>query len=81
MKKFLLLTLLALVSAILPPLASAAIYNVDIDDVTRVELDIDGTPVANLVNGVNAIDMGSSRYLRVMANEGVVFTEVTLVDS
>lgn len=80
MKKILLL-LLAVVSMALPQAADAAVYNVDIDDVSRVDLDIDGVAVANLVNGVNAVEMGSSRYLRVMAKEGVVFTEVTLVDS
>ena len=56
---------LALIAAFIP--AAADTYVVDIDDVSRVELDIDGTPVTGLKNGSNSIDMGSAKYLRVTA--------------
>lgn len=80
MKKHYVLFFLALIAAFIPA-AAAATYVVDIDDVSRVELDIDGTPVTGLKNGSNSIDMGSAKYLRVTARKGVVFTDVTLIDT
>ena len=80
MKKHYVLFFLALIAAFIPA-AAAATYVVDIDDVSRVELDIDGTPVTGLKNGSNSIDMGSAKYLRVTAKKGVVFTDVTLIDT
>ena len=65
MKKHYVLFFLALIAAFIP--AAADTYVVDIDDVSRVELDIDGTPVTGLKNGSNSIDMGSAKYLRVTA--------------
>ena len=79
MKKHYVLFFLALIAAFIP--AAADTYVVDIDDVSRVELDIDGTPVTGLKNGSNSIDMGSAKYLRVTAKKGVVFTDVTLIDT
>lgn len=82
MKKHYVLFILALIAAFIPAAAAAtATYVVDIDDVSRVELDIDGTPVTGLKNGSNSIDMGSAKYLRVTAKKGVVFTDVTLIDT
>lgn len=81
MKKFLLKLLVPLLAALAPAMADGAVYRVDIDDVTRVELDIFDTPVTNLHNGLNEIEMGTANSLRVKAVEGVVFTEVTLIDS
>lgn len=49
MKKHYVLFFLALIAAFIP--AAADTYVVDIDDVSRVELDIDGTPVTGLKNG------------------------------
>lgn len=67
MKKHYVLFFLALIAAFIP--AAADPYVVDIDDVSRVELDIDGTPVTGLKNGSNSIDMGSAKYLRVTAKK------------
>ena len=67
MKKHYVLFFLALIAAFIP--AAADTYVVDIDDVSRVELDIDGTPVTGLKNGSNSIDMGSAKYLRVTAKK------------
>ncbi len=61
--------------------ANAAIYKVDIDNVNNVTVDINGTEVTGLQNGLNEIDMNGERYLTVTAKEGVMFSEVTLVDS
>lgn len=59
----------------------AATYRVDIDDVSRVKLYIDlGTPLENIKNGLNDIDMGGSHYLRVVAEPGVIITEATKID-
>ncbi len=68
MKKHYVLFFLALIAAFIPA-AAATTYVVDIDDVSRVELDIDGTPVTGLKNGSNSIDMGSAKYLRVTAKK------------
>ena len=74
MKKHYVLFFLALIAAFIP--AAADTYVVDIDDVSRVELDIDGTPVTGLKNGSNSIDMGSAKYLRVTAKRGCVVIKV-----
>lgn len=73
--------LLAILSVILP-LASAAQIRVDIDDASRVKLYIDPTKDAltGIVNGLNTIDLKGENYLRIVTNEGVMFTEVTCVD-
>lgn len=45
-------------------------------------LDIDGKVVKDLKDGVNTIDMGDARYLRVTTvSADISFTEVTLIDS
>ncbi|MDE6278097.1 MAG: hypothetical protein K2M06_08320 [Muribaculaceae bacterium] len=82
MKKLLLLTILALIGLVSPATMNASkIYTVDIDDVSRVDVDIDEVIVNNLQNGENKIEMGSARYLRVKAKDGVVFTEITFIDN
>ncbi len=82
MRKFLLkvFTLISL-AFLAPNLLSAEEYTVDIDNVDNVVLDIDDVPVTGLINGVNKVETGTSQYLRVSTKPGVVFTEVTLIDT
>ena len=79
MKNFYFLSLLFLTAFFLPAVAGAETpLKVDIDDVSRVDVDVDGTVQTNLKNGVNEF-VGS--YIRVIAKEGISFTEVTLIDN
>ena len=63
-----------------PQFVTAANYRVDIDDASRVTLYVGDTEYTDAVNGLNNIDMGGERYLRVKTNDGILFTEVTFVD-
>lgn len=80
MKKFLLLFIAALTLSALSPAASAQTYRVDIDDPNNVKalVDLQGEPVA-LKAGLNEIDMAGERYLRIVANPGVLITELAVV--
>lgn len=82
MRKTLLFFIAALVLTALSPSASAAVYRVDIDNVDNVTayIDLSGDPVA-LHSGLNEIEMNGERYLRIIANEGVLFTDLTVLDS
>ncbi|MBD5363943.1 MAG: hypothetical protein HDR79_03215 [Bacteroides sp.] len=82
MRKFLLLFIAALALTSFSPAASAGAYRVDIDDVDNVTVlvDLNAGPVA-VTPGLNEIEMNGERYLRIIANEGVLFTELTIVDS
>lgn len=75
MKKTL-LTLLLLVLGV--SLLHAAPLRVDIDTPANVVVDVDGTVATDVVSGMNEFD---GRYVRVIANAGVSFTEVTFVDT
>lgn len=70
-----LLTLLLLVLG--TTLLHAAALRVDIDTPSNVVVDVDGTVATDVVSGMNQFD---GRYVRVIANAGVSFTEVTFVD-
>lgn len=78
MRRIFLLFFLTLMAAT----AMASVYRVDIDDVSRVDvfIKLDEAPLSGLSNGVNSIDMGSERYLRVVAKEGVLITEASTID-
>ncbi|MDE6428683.1 MAG: hypothetical protein K2K59_06980, partial [Muribaculaceae bacterium] len=82
MKKLLLLFVAALALTAFSPAASAGVYRVDIDNVDNVTVlvDLNADPVA-VTPGLNEIEMNGERYLRIIANEGVLFTELTIVDS
>lgn len=73
------ITLLLMFAAIS---ALAATYRVDIDDASRVKLyiDLDKSPLEDIHNGLNTIDMGASDYLRIVAETGVIITEATKID-
>lgn len=73
--------LAAFVLAFVPFVAAAAEYEVDIDAADRVDIDINGTLVQGLHDGVNIIDTGSEMYIRVITKAGVVFTDVTKIDN
>ncbi|MDE6206335.1 MAG: hypothetical protein K2M55_00830 [Muribaculaceae bacterium] len=72
--------LLPVLAVLFPQFVTAANYRVDIDDVSRVTLYVGDTEYTDAVNGLNNIDMGGERYLRVKTNDGILFTEVTFVD-
>lgn len=82
MRKFLLFFIAALTLTALSPLASAQVYRVDIDNVDNVSayIDLNSDPVA-LQPGLNEIEMNGERYLRIIANPGVLFTDLTILDS
>ncbi|MDE6535785.1 MAG: hypothetical protein K2K82_07250 [Muribaculaceae bacterium] len=82
MKKILLFFIAALTLSALCPAASAAVYRVDIDDVSNVTavINLDDDPLT-LQNGLNEIDMGDQQWLRIIANDGVLFTDLTVIDS
>lgn len=81
MQKTFLQILFASMLLLIPCLAQAKEYRVDIDDASRVEayIKLGGDP-SPLVNGMNTIDMGSESYLRIIAKPGVLITEATKVD-
>lgn len=82
MKKILLFFIAVLTLSVFSPAASAAVYRVDIDDVSNVTavINLDDDPLT-LQNGLNEIDMGDQQWLRIIANEGVLFTDLTVIDS
>ncbi len=80
MKRFILQMLLPIFAVLIPESAIATSYRIDLDDASRVTLLIGDQEYTEAVNGLNNIDMGSERYLRVITNSGNLFTEVTLID-
>ena len=61
--------------------ANAQTYKVDIDNVDNVIVDINNTEVTGLQNGLNEIEMNGELYLRIIAKENIIFTEVTEIDA
>lgn len=78
MKRF--LPLLLALLAVFP--LSAAEYRLTVDNVDNVDFDVNGTLVSPVADGnMYKIDMGSARYLRVIAKPGILFTSVTVEDT
>lgn len=80
MKKLLLKIFALLTFAMISPEVIAQVYRLDVDHASNVTVDIDGTVYDGIKDGLNEIEMGGALYLRVIANEGVLFTEVTVVN-
>lgn len=73
MKKFLLLVV-AMLAALM---AQAVTVRLDIDDASRVNIDVNGTPVADISTGLNTLDVESGSYVTVAAAPGNMLLSVT----
>lgn len=79
MKKYLKILLVILTFL---PLTAAAQIRIDIDNIDNVVLDVNNeAPTYKLVDGKYVIEMNRESNLRVIAKEGILFTEVTFVDN
>lgn len=82
MKKLLPLIMMLALAVIFPAAAIAAQYRVDIDNVDNVDFDVNNVIVTPQPDGnLYLIDMGSERYLRVIAKTGVLLTKVEQEDT
>ncbi|MDE6367003.1 MAG: hypothetical protein K2L33_05390, partial [Muribaculaceae bacterium] len=82
MTKFITSIIMVSVAVLAPVFAQAAEYRIDIDNIDNVSFDVDGQTVSAVASDdMYIVDTGSSRNLRVIANEGVLFTLVEEEDT
>ncbi len=82
MTKFVTSIIMVSVAIFAPVFAEAAEYRIDIDNIDNVSFDVDGQTVSAVASDdMYIVDTGSSRNLRVIANEGVLFTLVEEEDT
>lgn len=82
MTKFFTSIIMVSVAVLAPVFAQAEEYRIDIDNIDNVSFDVEGQTVSAVASDdMYIVDTGSNRNLRVIANEGVLFTLVEEEDT